>query len=81
LAGKPSDRKPPRGNFRSSPGFARQLALAMELPVMPIAGVVVAGGLGYLLDRRFGTLPLFSLLLGLLGFAAGIREIIRRLKE
>jgi F0F1-type ATP synthase assembly protein I len=55
--------------------------MAMELPFMPIAGVIVAGGLGYLLDKRLGTLPLFSLLLGVLGFAAGMREIVRRLKD
>ncbi|HLB86170.1 MAG TPA: AtpZ/AtpI family protein [Terriglobales bacterium] len=53
----------------------------MELPFIPVAAVVIAGGLGYLMDKRFGTLPVFSLILGFLGFAAGVREIIRRIKS
>ena len=59
----------------------RELALAMELPFIPIAAVVIAGGLGYLLDSRLHTWPLFALLLGLLGFVAGIREVLRRVSK
>ncbi|MGA2482058.1 MAG: AtpZ/AtpI family protein [Candidatus Acidiferrales bacterium] len=55
--------------------------MAMELPVILVAAVIIAGGLGYLLDKRFGTLPVFSLVLGLLGFAGGLREIIRRVRS
>ena len=77
---KPGDNEPPQPP-RKSLGFARDLALAMELPFIPVAAVVIAGGLGYLMDKRFGTLPVFSLILGFLGFAAGVREIIRRIKS
>jgi len=59
----------------------RELALAMELPFIPIAAVVITGGLGYLLDARLHTSPLFALVLGLLGFVAGIREVLRRLSR
>lgn len=62
-------------------GLVRELALAMELPIIPIAAVVIAGGLGYLLDARLHTSPLFTLVLGLLGFVAGIREVLRRLSR
>jgi len=55
--------------------------MAMELPVILVAAVIIGGGLGYLLDKRFGTLPVFSLVLGLLGFAGGLREIIRRVRS
>ena len=50
----------------------------MELPFIPIVTVMIGGGAGYLLDRRLHTMPLFTLILGLVGFAAGIREILRR---
>lgn len=59
----------------------RELAMAMELPFIPIAAVLIGGGLGYVLDKKLGTAPLFVLLLGLLGFAAGLWEIIRRVKS
>jgi len=53
----------------------------MELPFVLIASILVGGGLGYLLDKKLGTAPLFVLLLGFLGFGAGIWEIIRRVKS
>lgn len=59
--------------------FARQLALAMELPFVLVATVVIGGAVGYWLDQRFHTSPLFLLVLGALGLAAGVRDIIRRL--
>jgi len=55
--------------------------MAMELPFIPLLAVVIAGGLGYLLDTRLHTSPLFAIVLGLLGFVAGIREILRRLSK
>jgi ATP synthase protein I len=53
----------------------------MELPFVLIACILVGGGLGYLLDKKLATTPLFVLLLGFLGFGAGIWEIIRRVKS
>jgi F0F1-type ATP synthase assembly protein I len=51
----------------------------MDLPFVLVGSVVIAAGAGYLLDKRFGTSPLLALLLGLLGFGAGMFEVIRRL--
>jgi F0F1-type ATP synthase assembly protein I len=34
-----------------------------------------------LLDTRFHTSPLFALLLGVAGFAAGMRQLLRRLSK
>ncbi len=59
----------------------RQLAQVMELPLIPVGAVLIAGGLGYLLDARLHTSPLFVLALGLLGFVGGIREVLRRLSR
>ena len=58
-----------------------QLALAMELPFIMIGGVVIGGGLGYLLDQRLHTGPLLALIFGVLGFGAGIWDIVRRLSR
>jgi F0F1-type ATP synthase assembly protein I len=58
-----------------------QMAMAMELPLIMIGTVVIGGGVGYLLDERFHTGPLLALILGFLGFGAGIWEIVRRLSR
>ncbi len=54
-------------------------AIAMELPFTLVGAILLAGGAGYLLDRWLHTKPLFMLVLGVLGFIAGVREVIRRL--
>lgn len=51
----------------------------MDLPFVLVGSVVIGAGIGYLLDKRFGTSPLLVLLLGLLGFGGGMFEVIRRL--
>jgi len=59
--------------------YTRQFAVVMELPFV-IVGAVVTGGLfGFFLDRWLHTSPFLMLLLGGLGFYAGLRETLRRL--
>jgi F0F1-type ATP synthase assembly protein I len=59
--------------------FASNSALALELP-FTLAGAIGAGILlGYFLDKWFHTRPALMVLLGALGFIAGVREVIRRL--
>jgi ATP synthase protein I len=60
---------------------AREISDILELPILLVASVAIGGGLGYLLDRRVHTSPLFALIFGLLGFAAGIRQLLRRLSK
>jgi F0F1-type ATP synthase assembly protein I len=61
--------------------FLRTFALAMELPFILVGGVVIGGGLGYWLDKQIGTSPALTFVLGIVGFAAGVREVLRRLPE
>jgi ATP synthase protein I len=42
-----------------------------------VAGVLVGGGVGWMLDRLLHTKPLMMILLGCLGIAAGFWNIIR----
>lgn len=51
----------------------------MELPFVLVAAVVVGGFLGYLLDHWLHTKPVFLLILGGVGFFAGVRDVLRRL--
>ena len=73
------DSKLPPAPRRDPEGFARQLANVMDLPFVLVGSVVIGAGLGYVLDKRFGTSPVLVLLLGLLGFAGGMLQVIRRL--
>ena len=46
-----------------------------------VAGVLIGFGIGYGLDRLFGTLPIFLVIFTLLGFVAGVRTMMRTAKE
>lgn len=46
-----------------------------------VAGLLIGFGIGYGLDILFGTLPIFLVLFTLLGFAAGIRVMLRTAAE
>jgi F0F1-type ATP synthase assembly protein I len=72
----PADNPPPRKNPSN---FMRQVALAMELPLVMAGSVVIGGGVGYLLDRYLQTAPILMVVGGVLGFAVGTWDIIRRL--
>jgi F0F1-type ATP synthase assembly protein I len=80
----PSDNKPDKTSSQEpapdkEKNFSNQFALAMELPFVLVAAVLVGGLMGYFLDRWLHTRTVFTLLLGGIGFFAGIREILRRL--
>jgi ATP synthase protein I len=51
--------------------------LAWRLSAELVAGLVVGGGIGWLLDGVFGTRPWLFLVFFLLGAAAGIRSVYR----
>lgn len=54
---------------------------AFRLSVELVAGLVVGGGIGWLLDRWLGTSPALLILFFFLGAAAGIRNVFRAAKE
>jgi ATP synthase protein I len=54
-------------------GYARGFRLSSEL----VAGVVVGAGIGWLLDRWLGISPWGLIIFVLLGFAAGVLNVMR----
>lgn len=72
---------PPEAPRKGPAGFTRQFAVVMELPFVIVGAVVTGGFFGYLLDRWLHTAPFLMLLLGGLGFYAGLRETLRRLSD
>jgi ATP synthase protein I len=80
----PSDNKPessesPSPAQEKAKDISNQATIAMELPFVLVSAVVVGGLLGYLLDRWLHTKPVFLLILGGIGFYAGVRDVLRRL--
>jgi len=53
--------------------------LALELPFLLVSAILVGGAFGYFLDRWLGTKPVFLIILGGVGFYAGVRDLLRRL--
>jgi F0F1-type ATP synthase assembly protein I len=62
-------------------GFLNQIVLAMELPFVLVGGVAIGGAIGYFLDGKLHTWPWLTLAFGLMGFAAGLRDVLRRLSR
>jgi ATP synthase protein I len=46
-----------------------------------VTGMVIGMGIGYGLDVLFGTLPVCLIIFALLGFAAGVRTMLRTADE
>jgi len=61
-------------------GFS-QGEVAYRMVIELIVGILLGFGLGYGLDVLFGTLPVFLATFTLLGFAAGIRIMMRTARE
>lgn len=72
-------RTPPSRNG----GDARQSAFgaAFKFAAELVVGVVVGGGLGWILDKQFGTAPWLMVVLVILGFAAGLLNVVRAARE
>jgi ATP synthase protein I len=54
---------------------------AWRMVIELVVGLGLGFGIGYGLDRLFGTLPIFLILFTLLGFAAGVRTMMRTAAE
>ena len=71
--GRPSDSEPGQRPSADPSAVARGFRLSTEL----VAGVLGGAGVGWLLDRWFGTSPLGMIVFLLLGFAAGVLNVVR----
>lgn len=60
---------------RSAMGYAFRIGVEL------VAGLVVGGVIGWLLDTWLGTLPLFLILFFFLGSAAGILNVFRAARQ
>ncbi|MCU0802891.1 MAG: AtpZ/AtpI family protein [Rhodobacteraceae bacterium] len=58
-----------------------QAQLAWRMVIELVAGLGIGFGIGYGLDTLFGTMPVFLVLFIGLGFAAGIKTMLRSARE
>jgi len=58
-----------------------QAQLAWRMVIELVAGLGIGFGIGYAVDLWLGTMPIFLVLFILLGFAAGIRVMMRSAQE
>jgi F0F1-type ATP synthase assembly protein I len=63
---------------KDSASLSRQFGMALELPFVLVAAIVIGGIFGFLLDRWLHTKPYLTLILGGIGFYAGVRDVLRR---
>jgi ATP synthase protein I len=70
---RPSENGEGRGARADSTAIARGLRLSAEF----VAGILVGAALGWLLDRWLGTSPWGMFVLLMLGFAAGVLNMMR----
>jgi len=61
--------------------FSQQFAMAMELPFVLVGAIIVGGAMGYFLDVWLHTKPVLMFIFGCVGFAAGVRDVLRRLPK
>src|ERR1700736_709934 len=77
----PNSSKPKSPDVAKVRKYSSQTALAMELPFTLVGAVLLGGLLGYFLDHWLHTKMIFTLVLGALGFAGGLKEVLRRLAQ
>tara|TARA_R110002073_G_scaffold121465_3_gene263989 strand:+ start:1053 stop:1400 length:348 start_codon:yes stop_codon:yes gene_type:complete len=58
-----------------------QAQVAWRMVIELVAGLGIGFGIGYGLDSLFGTLPIFLVLFIFLGFAAGVKTMMRTARE
>ena len=61
--------------------LARQMGIAITIPMVLLAGPLVGWFIGSWLDKKFGTEPWFLTIMLIMGLAAGIRQTIQLIKQ
>lgn len=67
----------PNSSNKGVGAVAKQIAIAMQIPFSLVVPIFVGGGIGYLLDRWLRTKFIFMIVLGIVGFGIGIREVLQ----
>jgi ATP synthase protein I len=58
-----------------------QAQLVWRMVIELVVGICIGFGMGYGLDYLLGTMPIFLVVMTLLGFAAGVRTMLRSAEE
>ena len=66
---------------QSHPDHHAQAQMAWRMVSELVAGLLVGGGIGYGLDALLGTRPWLMVLFVLLGFAAGVKAMLRSARD
>ena len=60
---------------------SKAMGMGFSIAAQLVAGVIVGGAIGYFLDHWLGTVPWLMVLFLMLGFAAGLMNVIRTARE
>ncbi|MBX7145760.1 MAG: AtpZ/AtpI family protein [Alphaproteobacteria bacterium] len=71
------DLSDPNQQPESLPGLGSSMALALRFAIELVAGLIVGGALGWFLDDWLGTKPWLMILFFILGFFAGMINIVK----
>ena len=62
-------------------GEVRAASVAWRMVTELVVGVFIGAAIGWGIDRLLGSLPLFLILFGILGFVAGVKTMLRSAEE
>lgn len=62
-------------------GEVRAASIAWRMVTELVVGVMIGAAIGWGLDSLIGSLPLFLIVFGILGFVAGVKTMLRSAEE
>ena len=71
----------PKNKSNNKYKLARQMGIAITIPMVLLSGPLVGWFLGSWLDRKLGTEPWFLIILLVLGIVASVKETVRMIKD
>ena len=81
LDAKLAEKRAPEDTKRHQDEHHSQVQAGWRMVIELVTGLGIGFGMGYGLDVLFGTLPWLMIVFTLLGFAAGIKTMMRTAKE
>ena len=81
LDAKLAEKRAPEEPKRHQDEHYSQASMAWRMVIELVAGLGIGFGMGYGLDALFGTTPWLMIVFVLLGFAAGIKTMMRTARE